>query len=86
MSGWYAEGRNLTEPAVSAFDITPSDADDLTADVRGIYVGVSGDLAVDMVDGTTVTFVALTAGVIHPLRVKKVYATGTTATAIVGVN
>jgi hypothetical protein len=36
-----------------------------------------------MADGTSATFNALQVGVIHPLSVKQVKATGTTATNIV---
>lgn len=52
---------------------------------RGIYVGVSGDLKVVTAGGTTLTFVGLAAGMTHPLRVSKVFATGTTATDIIGL-
>jgi hypothetical protein len=72
-------------PAANAAAITPSNTVDLTTVTRGIYVGVSGDLKVDLVSGDTVTFVGLAAGMVHPLRVKRVYATGTSATSIVGV-
>jgi hypothetical protein len=48
-------------------------------------VGVAGAVKVTFFDGTTVTFGTLVAGVIHPLRVKRVFATGTTATGIIGV-
>jgi hypothetical protein len=79
--------RLLTDcmPASDAFAITPSDSVDLSANTRGVYVGVSGNLKVDMENGQTVTFVGLVAGVIHPLCVKRVYSTLTTATNIVGV-
>jgi hypothetical protein len=74
-------------PARSAAAVTPSDSVNLTRETRGIYVGVSGDVKVIMADDgtTTTTFVGLAAGVVHPLRVKRVYATLTTATSIVGV-
>lgn len=72
-------------PATRAFAITPNNSTDLTNVTRGIYVGASGDLKVDLMNGDAVTFVGLAAGVIHPMCVKRVYATGTTATGIVGV-
>lgn len=75
----------VTRPAENAFAVTPSDDTDLAEDTRGLYVGVSGDVKVDLVGGTTVTFVGLAAGVLHPLRVKRVYETGTDAEDIVGV-
>lgn len=73
-------------PATEAFVITPDDDNDLATETRGIYIGGAGDLTVDMGDnGTNITFVGLMAGVLYPFCVQKVYATGTTATGIVGV-
>lgn len=72
--------------AVKCFAITKNDSADLAFVTRGIYVGGSGDLAVILdADSSAVTFVGLAAGVIHPLAVKRVMSTGTTATSIVGV-
>ena len=67
-----------------AFAITPHNTNDLAVPTRGIYVGVSGDVKVD-IGGVAITLVGLAAGMIHPLQVTRVYATGTTATSIVGV-
>lgn len=75
----------LLAPAGGAIAITPSDSNNLSRAIRGLYVGASGDVKVDLADGTTVTFTGLAAGVIHPIRTKRVYATGTTATSILGV-
>lgn len=76
----------VTRPAENAFAVTPNNDADLAEDTRGLYVGVSGDVKVDLVGGSTeITFVNLAAGVIHPIRARRVYATGTTATSIVGV-
>lgn len=78
---------SIVEPAANAAAITPNNGADLAANTRGLYVGVSGDVKVDMVTGGTgVTFVGLAAGIIHPLQVKRVYATGTTALNIVGLS
>lgn len=74
----------VTRPAENAFAVTPNNFADLAEDTRGLYVGVSGDVKVDLVGGTTVTFVNLAAGVIHPIRARRVYATGTSATSIIG--
>jgi hypothetical protein len=72
-------------PASEAYAITPSNSTDLSVPTRGIYVGVTGDLKVDMVEAGTVTFKGLAAGLIHPISAKRIYATGTTATDILGV-
>lgn len=81
-SSWKA---GLESPAEYAAAITPDNSTDLANSTRGIYVGVTGDLKVDTVGGSTVTFVGLAAGIIHPIRARRVYATGTSVTSIVGV-
>lgn len=75
----------LESPARNAAEITPHDTNDLALVTRGIYVGVAGNLKVETANGDVVTFVDLAAGMIHPIMCKQVYATGTTATDIVGV-
>lgn len=70
--------------------VTPDDDNDLvfpsgTNRTRGILVGVSGDLNVIMASGTTALLKAVTAGVVHPLSVKRILATDTTATDIVAL-
>jgi len=85
--GTHAEviDAGLIDPGEVFVDITPSDANDLAAITRGIYVGTGGDLAVHDTEGTAVTFVGLAAGMVHPLRVRRVLNTGTTADDIVGI-
>lgn len=73
------------ESANSASSITPNDSNDLARATKGLYVGVTGDVKVDMADVGTVTLTGLAAGIVHPLSVKRIYATGTTATSILGV-
>ena len=75
----------LNSPSDTAFAITANDATDLAYSTRGLYVGVKGDVKVDLAKSGTITFKNLAAGVFHPIRAKKVYATGTTATDIIGV-
>jgi|DEB0MinimDraft_10_1074344.scaffolds.fasta_scaffold58961_1 hypothetical protein len=76
---------NLESPVKDAFSITPNDGSDLTTSSRAIYIGGSGDLKVTTVANTTVTFSGTVAGSILPIRVKKVFSTGTTATNILGL-
>jgi hypothetical protein len=66
--------------AYGAAAITPSDSTVIPV-TRGVYVGVTGDVAVRMADGTLFTFVGAGAGE-HPWQVTKVLATGTTATSL----
>jgi len=76
------------QAASSCFAITPHNDNDLPAVTRGIYIAPvdpATDLAVILVDGTTATFFGLAGGVIHPMQVKRVLVTGTTATGIIGL-
>ena len=74
-------------PAPRAAAITPSDTVDLPWITRAIYVGGAGDVKVDMGDsGTAIPFTAVPVGTVLPIRVKRVYATGTTATNLVALD
>lgn len=71
-----------------AVAITPSDADELPHVVRTIYIGSGGDLTVIMMDddtNTPVLFTNIAGGVQHAIAVKKVLATGTTCSNLVGL-
>lgn len=86
MGGSTAAYRSA-DSTVSAYDaaaVTPSDSADIKT-TRGIYVGSSGNLKVDMAYGSTVTFSSVMAGQIYPFQVTRVYSTGTTASAIVAL-
>lgn len=63
--------------------VAPSDSTVL--DFNALYVGVVGDIVVT-VGGVDLTFVAVPAGTILPVRGTKVKATGTTASSIVWLN
>lgn len=73
----------LSTPAVGGLAVTPSDVTEFSQPSRAIWVGGTGDIAVRMLDQTTLTFVGVTVGTMLPLRVDQVLATGTTATNIV---
>lgn len=77
--------RDTRGPSWGAWVVTPSDNDDLTSWVRGVYVGGAGDLKVTMRDDSVVTFTAVPAGSVLPIYIKKIHSTGTTATNIVGL-
>ncbi len=74
----------LIRPIESASVVTTSDSTNLTNVTRGLYVGVAGDVKVTLSSGNVITIKNLAAGVVHPFRVSRVWATGTTATDIVG--
>lgn len=83
--GSYGDVSDLTWPATSAAAVTPSDGVDLTSIPRALYVGVSGDITVDMEEtGSTILFKAVPVGIL-PIRVKRIRATGTTATNILAL-
>lgn len=71
-------------PATTAAAVTPSDSTDLASASRALFVGTGGNLKVTMASGAVVTFEGVGAGW-HPLQVRRVWATGTTATKIVAV-
>lgn len=72
----------IDAPAANAAAVTPNDSTDLTNVSRSLYVGGAGNVKVDMADVGTVTFTGVPAGAILPIRVSRVYSTGTTATSI----
>lgn len=72
-------------PALDAFAITPSDDTDFDFVVRGIYVGNTGDVVVVTPYGSEVTFAAVPAGMILPVRAIRVNSTNTTASNMVGL-
>jgi len=65
------------------FEIVPDDGADLSHNIRAINLATDGSVRIDAVGGGTVTLF-LAAGIWHPCRAKRVYATGTTVTGLVG--
>jgi hypothetical protein len=78
-------GRSLTSPPEDAAAIIPDDGQDLATATRAVWVGGGGDLRLRMLGGAEVTLQGVAAGSLLPLRVARVFATGTTATALVGL-
>lgn len=74
----------LESPGYRAQVVTPSDTTDLAFTSRALYIGAPGDLRVTLASGDTVTFANMAAG-FAPLRIARVHASGTTASAIVAV-
>lgn len=80
-----SKGGNVA-PAGGVFLITPNDSADLSQITRAISFGTAGALKITDALGNTVTIPsgALAAGILHPIRVVKVFSTGTGASSIVG--
>lgn len=75
----------LESPASDGFAITPSDSVELAEITRALYVGNSGTLALKLASGADIVLTGVGGGALLPLRVRQIKATGTTATAIVGL-
>ncbi len=86
MPDWFA-GHNagLDSPAGDGFAVVPDNSSDLAKATRAIYVGATGDIKADLVGGATLTFTSVPQGSILPIRARRIYTTGTTASALVGL-
>lgn len=73
--------RKPTDPAVSIAEIVPDDANDLDRASIALNVNTPGTLRVTMVDGT-IGDLSIHPGHALPARVRRIWATGTTATGI----
>ena len=71
----------LDSPATKHFVVTPSSTE-LTILPRALYIGTSGDLVIEDINGLEVTYVSVSG--ILPIRCTKVLAT-TTASNIVAL-
>lgn len=79
---------SLSDPAKNFAAVTPHNTTNFgpaTAPTftRGLYVGGAGDVVAVGEDDTAVTFAAVPAGTVLPIRCKRVNSTNTTASAIV---
>jgi hypothetical protein len=80
--------RSYESPAASnVFAVVPSDAALLPTIVSQLYIGVTGDVKLETEELETITLKGLAAGTSHkfPFSIAKIFATGTTATNIVGI-
>ena len=81
MTGFLQESAYPTKQ----FVVTPSNTVDCNASL-GLYVGTAGNISLLLAGDTVPIVYAAAAAQNIPLSVKRVYATGTTAGAIVGYN
>lgn len=78
-----ARSADATAPAHNAIAITPSDVVTIPT-TRAVYVGTTGNLAVRMADGSSVTFNTVPVG-IFAIQVSMVLSTGTSASNLVAL-
>jgi len=94
-TGWSAFTVTLGSPAVGDDDcvcrsfggaqvVIPHDSMDFATEPHALYVGGSGDISVRMSDGDSVIFSGVPVGIL-PIKVRRVNATGTTATNILAL-
>jgi hypothetical protein len=76
---------SLASPATNGVAVTASDSTDLAQTSRAIYVGGAGNVAAVMLGGTVLTFVAVPAGTILPIRATRINSTNTTATSMLSL-
>ncbi|TDL79868.1 hypothetical protein E2L08_08250 [Palleronia sediminis] len=77
--------QTLSAPLTGGFPIVPDDGADLSRVPRAIMVGDPGDVAVTFRDGSRAVLPGLIAGVVYPLRLRRVEFSGTSAGRIVGL-
>lgn len=81
MNPFAHRARSIHGPATDAFPVTPDDATDLPIVAITLYVETGGTLVIDTVAGETRTLTVADFSIL-PLGVRRVRATGTTATGI----
>ena len=81
MNPFAHRARSINGPATDALPVTPDDATDLPMVAIALYVEIGGTVVVDTVADETRTIAAADFSIL-PLGVRRVHATGTTATGI----
>ncbi len=79
----FASG--LESPATHIAAVTPDDGADLAVCSRALNVSGAGSVRLTTVTGATDT-VYIAAGLAFPVRARRIWATGTTATGIVALS
>ena len=76
--------RRPTDPAITVFDIIPNDSADLGKVTTALNVATPGTVRITTVDGS-VSDITVHPGECFPIRVRRVWQTGTSATGIRGL-
>jgi hypothetical protein len=78
-------GGSIDSPASGGEAVTKHDTIEFATVSRAIYVGGAGDVAAVMADGSVLTFSAVPAGTLLPIRCKRINSTNTTATLMLAL-
>lgn len=76
--------QSLESPATIVLQLSPDDTTDLPMPSRALNAAQEGTVRVTTTGGTTATLY-IAAGICLPVRVTRVWATGTTATGLTGL-
>ncbi|MBO9472124.1 hypothetical protein J7413_01100 [Shimia sp. R10_1] len=79
---------STTGPISYGFAVSPSDGTDLEEVTRSLMVATTGDVRVTLMDqaeGDSLTLPALQPGALYPFRVKRIWASGSSAGGIIGL-
>lgn len=82
---WQATPNVEWGPAANAAAVTPSDSVDLATVSTALLASGAGVVSCDLQGSGTSVLIPIGAGVVLPVRVRRVRATGTTATGIVAL-
>jgi len=83
---YSVQDQGVHAPARRLVTITPNDSSDLADVTRALYVGVTGDVVVIAAnDSSSITIKNAQAGTVLPIQCKRILATGTTASQLVGM-
>ena len=66
--------------------VTPHDTNDLAYVTKAVYIGTGGTISIIAADDTVAVSLTVQDGAVLPIRAKRIRATGTTATDIVGMS
>lgn len=78
-------GVSSIAPASYAVAVTPNDSTDLAITSRGLLVTTTGVVTLVLAETNTAVTFPLAGGIVHPLRVKRVYSTGNTCGNIIAL-
>lgn len=76
--------RRPGDPAETIFEITPDDGADLSRITTALNVATPGTVRLTLADGS-VSDVSIAPGLAFPVRARRIWATGTSATGIRGL-